>query len=180
MLTASFLSNFKSATEAKWSKKAIDPAIFGYQFKPGTLWNPGLSDELIAQYEGILNVQFPRDFKSLLREMNGTDLATLNVYGSTGHPHREWVGIYSFPRDIEIVKSLIERLRLHRLGIARDLAEQGFELLTEADLVPIYSHRYLVCVPNAEDSVVLSIVVEDTDAIVYGKSLREYLEREFL
>jgi hypothetical protein len=69
---------------------------------------------------------------------------------------------------------------LNRADIARDLAEQGFELGTEADLVPIYGHRYVVCRPNANSSAVLSIVVNDTDAIVYGDSLRECLEREFL
>ena len=180
MLTEGFLPESKRATEEKWKNKSIDPTISGFQLKPGTRWNPGLSDELIASNEGALNVRFPRDFKTFLRELNGTDLATLNVYASTGHPHREWVGIYSYPRDIEIVKQLIERVRLNRANIARDLAEQGFELRTEADLVPIYGHRYVVCVPNADDSVVLSIVVNDTDAIVYGSSLREYLERELL
>jgi len=180
MLTANFLSDFKRATESKWSNTSIDPAISGYQFKLGTRWNPGLSDELIARYEGVLGARFPGDFKAFLREMNGTDPSTLNVYSSTGHPHREWVGVYSYPRDLEIVKEMIEHIRSSRDDITRDLAEQGFELRAEASLVPIYGHRYVACVPNADSSVVLSIVVHDTDAIVYGNSLEEYLEREFL
>jgi hypothetical protein len=81
---------------------------------------------------------------------------------------------------VEIVKPLIEDVRVNRADIPRDLAEQAFELCTEANLVPVYSHRYVVCVPNSDSSVVLSIVVCDTDAIVYGSSLKEYLEREFL
>jgi len=47
-------------------------------------------------------------------------------------------------------------------------------------LVPVFAHRYVVCSSNLDDSVVLSIVVHDTDAIVYANSLREYLEEEFL
>jgi hypothetical protein len=81
---------------------------------------------------------------------------------------------------VEIVKPLIEDVRVNRADIPRDLAEQAFELCTEANLVPVYSHRYVVCVPNSDSSVVLSIVVCDTDAIVYGSSLKKYLEREFL
>ena len=112
--------------------------------------------------------------------MNGTDLATVNIYGSCGEPRRESVGVYSYPRDIEIVKKRIEDIRLNRTEIAADLAEQEFELPAEAVLVPIVFHRYVVCTAELDSSVVLSIVVDATDAIVYGNSLREYLENEFL
>ncbi|MGA8145941.1 MAG: hypothetical protein WB987_18790 [Candidatus Acidiferrales bacterium] len=133
----------------------------------------------MAEYESILKVRFPHDFKAFLREMNGTDLATLNVYGSCGEPQRESVGVYSYPRDIEIVKKLVEDIRTTRIEIATDLSRQGFELPAEAGLVPIFSHRYVVCTSNLNSTVVLSIVTNATDAIVYGKSLREYLENEF-
>lgn len=45
--------------------------------------------------------------------------------------------------------------------------------------MPIYIHRYVVCTSDPGNSVVLSIK-DGSDAIVYGNSLREYLEREFL
>jgi hypothetical protein len=112
--------------------------------------------------------------------MNGTDLATLNVYGSCGEPPRESVGVYSYPRDIERAKTRIEDIRASRAEITADLAEQGFELPAEANLVPVYIHRYVVCTSILNSSVVLSVVVNAADAIVYGNSLREYLEKEFL
>jgi hypothetical protein len=127
-----------------------------------------------------LEVRFPHDFKAFLREMNGTDLPTINVYGSCGEPHRFSVGVYSFPRDIEPVKEGIEHLRSTLTEIRSDLAQQGFALPLHANLVPIYAHRYLVCSSNPDSSVVLSIVVHATDAVVFGDSLRKYLEREFL
>lgn len=178
MLSSDFLTEFKSATEAAWSKKPIDPTLYGFQFQQGTRWNAGLSDEMITAYEDVLGVQFPYDFKTLLREMNGTDLATLNVY--CGEPHRKSVGVYSYPRDIELIRQRIEHISSSRAEITSDLAEQGFELLPVANLVPVYAHRYVVCSSNLVDSVVLSIVVHDVDAIVYANSLREYLEKEFL
>jgi hypothetical protein len=112
--------------------------------------------------------------------MNGTDLPTLNVYGSCGEPPLESVGVYSYPRDIEAVKERIEHIRASRAEIAADLAGQGFELPAEASLVPVFTHRYVVCTSDLNSSVVLSIVTHATDAIVYGDSLREYLEKEFL
>jgi len=180
MLSSDFLAEFKRATEAKWGEKLIDPTLYGFQFQRGTRWNEGLSDETVTEYERVLNVRFPHDFKAFLREMNGTDLATLNVYGSCGEPQRESVGIYSYPRDIETVKARIEHIRANRAEIAADLAGQGFKLPAEASLVPVYFHRYLVCTTDLNSSVVLSIVVNATDAIVYGNSLKEYLEEEFL
>lgn len=176
----SFLTEFKRKTEEKWSELTHDPNISGFQLQKGTRWNPGLSDEKIAEYEASIGVQFPHDFKAFLREMNGTDIPTLNTYGHSGQPPRESIGVYSYPRDIEIVKQLINNVSdpKYRIDLADVLAKQGFDLPSEAKLVPIYIHRFVVCTPNLNSSVVLSIM--DTDAIVYGGSLKEYLEKEFL
>jgi hypothetical protein len=180
MLSLDFLAEFKKATEKKWSQQSVSPAVSGFQFQRGTRWNPGLSDDKIAEYENVLGVQFPFDFRAFFRVMNGTDIATLNVYANCGEPHRMSVGVYSYPQDLEIVKQRIEDVRESRDEIAADLREQGFDLSTGAGLVPIYGHRYVVCTSNLCRSAVLSIVVHSVDAIVHGNSLQEYLEHEFL
>lgn len=89
------------------------------------------------------------------------------------------MGVYSYPRDLDIVNQLIEEVGRERAELNITLSEQGFELPAEAKLVPIYGHRYLVCTSDPKNSVVLSIDGGD-DAIVYGNSLKEYFEREFL
>jgi hypothetical protein len=111
--------------------------------------------------------------------MNGTDQETLNIYGSSGEQSRRSVGVYSYPRDIELVRRHIAHISPHLDEISADLAP-GYELPPDAGLVPIYAHRFVVCGPDPESSVVLSIVVNDVDVIVYGPSLEEYLQREFL
>jgi hypothetical protein len=179
MLDSDFLAKFKRSTEAKWSERSINPTLFGFQFQRGTRWNSGLSEEQIAEYEGVIAVTFPNDFGAFLRVMNGTDTPTVNVYGYCGEPHRQWVGVYSYPRDVEIVKQLMEDVHKSPAKLTTTLMEQGFDLLPETRLLPFYGHRYLVCTKNLEPSVVLSIDGSD-DAIVYGNSLKEYLEREFL
>jgi hypothetical protein len=75
---------------------------------------------MVTEYERVLRVRVPHDFRSLLRAMNGTDLATLNVYGSCDEPPRESVGVY--PRDIERVKTRIEDIRASRAEITAELA----------------------------------------------------------
>jgi hypothetical protein len=179
MLNGNFLIELKRATEARWSKHEINPALYGFQFQCGTRWNPGLSVEEIAEYERVLSTQFPRDFKAFLQVMNGTDIPTLNVYGYCGEPQQESVGVYSYPRDIEIVKQRIEDVNKFRVELTATMADQGFDLSAKASLVPIYKHRYVVCTANQDSSAVISIA-DGTDAIVYRNSFQEYLEKEFL
>ena len=179
-LDSDFLAEFKLVTEESWRTRSIDTVGYGFQFLPGTRWNPGLSDESIREYQEVLGVRFPDDLKAFFREMNGTDLPTLNLYGMCGHPPRLSVGVYSYPRDLEVVQLGIEDTIRNRAEITQDLAEQGFLLPPRSNLVPIVGHRYVVCEDDPGNSTVLSIVVEDVDAIVYGASLREYLKKEFL
>ena len=62
----------------------------------------------------------------------------------------------------------------------RRLPDTGTTFLAEPAWRPIFEHRFVVCGPDPESSVVLSIVTNDVDAIVYGRSLEDYLVREFL
>jgi hypothetical protein len=110
--------------------------------------------------------------------MNGTNLETINIYGSSGEPQRQSVGVYSYPKDGEVIKQRLNDISEDREGVAHDLAEGGFNLPPEAKLVPIYAHRYVVCTQDLDSSVVVSIV--SGDAIVYGNTLEEYLKKEFL
>jgi SMI1/KNR4 family protein SUKH-1 len=178
MLSSDFLAKFKHATEARWQARPINPHIYGFQFQRGTRWNPGLSDDKIAEYENVLGVRFPYDFRTFLRAMNGTDLPTLNIYGYCPEPPHTSVGVYSYPRDIELVKHLMEEMRAGRNALINTMAEQGIDLPAATNLLPIYGHHYLVCTSDLNRSVVLSILGED--AVVYGHSLQEYLQGEFL
>lgn len=179
-LDSDFFDNFKVATESKWRSQEIDPTIYGFQFQPGTKWNSGLSEPEIADYQQVLGVRFPRDLKFFLRKMNGTDLPTVNIYGSSGHALQESVGVYSYPRDLSIIRQRVADIQENRREITINLLDQGFDLPADAGLVPIFGNRYIVCIPGFENTVVLSIVAHDTDAVVYADSLRAYLKKEFL
>ena len=75
--------------------------------------------------------------------------------------------------------SMIANVDANRDRLTETLAGEGFVLSANGKLMPIFSHRYVVCdCPNGP-SPVLSIC-DSEDAIVYGHSLQEYLKREFL
>ena len=180
MLTPEFTKDFRQKTEAIWSSLTLRPDLYGFQFQRGTRWNSGLSGTELRSYERALGFSFPSDLKVFLSEMNGTDLETVNVYGNCGEPMRRSVGVYAYPRDLAVVQTHVEAFNQNRAAIAAELAEQGFNLSDESSLLPFYEHRYVVCVPGSESTVVLSVLVSEVDAIVYADSLQAYLQREFL
>lgn len=176
-LTADFLL-FKEQTEALWANAEFEPRVFGYQIQRGTRWNPGLRTEEVDAYERALGVIFPAGFRRMLALMNGTDLPTINIYGSSGIAPEEWVGVYAYPRDLMLVREWIASVHADRAELTDVLASQGFTLPPDAGLVPVYEHRFLVCHRDLPSGPVLSI--HGTDAIVYGSDLLTYLRTEFL
>jgi hypothetical protein len=181
LLEREFLREFRDVTQAKWREKAIDRKIYGFQFQKGTRWNPGLTEEAIREYERALRALFPDDLRSILREMNGTDLPTLNVYGFSRETHRESVGVYSYAKHIDIVNQRIEDIRANCALIVADLRKPGFDLSNEASLVPFYEHRFVVCRSDLRSSEVLSIetAVASSDSIVSANSLLSICKKSF-
>ncbi|MGI8437127.1 MAG: hypothetical protein ACR2NX_09520 [Chthoniobacterales bacterium] len=176
-LTLEFIADFQRKTEELRSRITTDPKLSGFQFQRGTRWIQGLSEAQITEYESAVDATFPDDFRRMLRQINGTDRATLNVYGGQSAP-KESVGVYSYPRDLRHVKQCIRDLAPDREEIATELAEQGFAVHPDARLIPIFSHRYVVC--GLDTSICVFVSVVGIDAIIYGDTLRIYLEKEFL
>ncbi len=179
MLDIDSVLAFKAASETKWRNTSVKGSTWGFQIQAGTRWNPGLTDQVIAQYEVAVGASFHPDFKIFLRCMNGTDIPAIDVRGSGGEPPRFATGFYSYPRDIALIEKRIEDVSADKIQLFATLEEQGFHLPDDAKFIPVYSHRYLVCSPSIEGSPVLSIW-DASDAIVYGRSLLEYLEKEIL
>lgn len=174
----SFLKDFRARTEARWRTLPLNREIYGFQFQPGTRWNPGLSAAQIKEYEAKSGLRFSDEFCLFLSRMNGTDLPTLNVYGGKGEPERQSVGVYAYPKDLAAVRGCAAQFAAQRLKVAAVLKEQGFELKPSDSLVPFYMHRFILCRAGEPAGPVLSVY--DADAIVYSDTLRAYLEREFL
>ncbi len=140
----------------------------------------GLTDAEIAAVEGRFGFRFPPDLRAFLQ----TALPR-------GEPFPDW-------RSGE-ESALREWLDLPREGVLFDVEDNGFwleewgprpatlevaqrvvdELIEAAPrLIPIYKHRMMPAEPLLPGNPVFS--VHQTDIIVYGVDLRDYLIHEFL
>ncbi|MBC8038154.1 MAG: SMI1/KNR4 family protein [Rhizobiales bacterium] len=177
-ITPDFMKAFLFETETKWASGKINNGVYGFQFQPGMKWNPGLSQEEINSYQSVLGIPFPKDLVTFLQYANGTDQKTVNVYDDDGNPHAYASGVYRYPHDIEAIKQRIEWLAEDWEAALESLKLEADVLGKNPKFAPIYSHRYVLCNGNPDSSIVCSI--QGSDAIVYGSSLKEYLQNEFL
>lgn len=167
-MNAGFLADFKRKTEARWASLKLNPNQYGFQFVPHTRWLPGLSEDQIRAYERDLNLVFPEDFRMLLRHLNGTNLETRDL-----HSGMTRVGVYSYPRDLDRVRGLMEEWRLEWPGVC-----DTYGLAPDDRCVPIFGHRGILCRKRGGSTPVFSLWGDDV--IVYEEDLRSYLVREFL
>jgi hypothetical protein len=172
--TAQELNTFfiwlKNTSEKQWQTTELNRTIFGFQIQKGTKWLKGLSDSDIAEYERIMGFGFPEVYKQFLKQMNGTDKQTINIYGESGEPYRYSVGFLSFPRDLELVKTKIAVV-LEAFQITPRAVEQQ----TIPHIMPIIEHRFLV-MDRCEGNLVLSIY--EDDLILYASSLPQFLVKD--
>lgn len=175
-LTDDFVKDFLRETERKWAKSEIDQGVSGFQIQPGTKWNPGLAHEAIGAYQAALGIEFPNDLVTFLRHANGTNRPTVNVYSNLGYPHKYALGVYCFPQHLEAIKQRIEQLADGKFLDSLEL--EGNILGERPQFIPFFEHRYVLSNGNLDSSIVCSI--HGSDAIVYGSSLKAYLQKEFL
>lgn len=162
-----FFTWLKKASEEHWESVEINRSVFGFQPQRGTKWLPGLSDEEVAEYEKVMGFSFPEIYKLYLKNMNGTDIPTINVYGECGEPYRYASGYYSYPRDLGVVKGTIKWIH-DDFGVKPEFIEEN----NIPHIMPIVSHRFLV-VDRCAENPVLSMY--GRDSILYAPSLAGFL-----
>lgn len=127
-----------------------------------------MSEDKIAEYENVLGVRFPYDFRAFLGAMNGTDLPTLNIYGYRPEPPHTLVGVYSYPQDVELVKHLIEECHAAYYGRKGECYIENFPVSQErrslirnrsfsATCIAAVYYRAVYEVPFTKASVVVGI-----------------------
>ncbi len=157
----------KSESERFWKKTKIHPAIYGFQIQKRTKWNPPLDDVQIREYETELGFGFPEIYRTFLKHMNGTDKPAVNVYGKSGEPYAYAPAYYSYPRDLKIVKEMIEWIcESFKIEVA-DIDGEKIPFI-----LPVVSHRFLI-IDKAGKNPVLSM--HGDDVIPYASSLKNFL-----
>lgn len=160
----------KKASEQYWEKIELNRIIYGFQIQKGTKWLPGLGDSDIKEYERIMRFTFPEVYKLFLKQMNGTDKSTINIYGECGEPYQYGVGFYSYPRDLEKVKA-----KIGWILDAFKIAPENIDQRQIPHIMPIVEHRFLV-MDRCKGNPVLSMY--EDDVILYASSLPQLLVTE--
>lgn len=149
-------------------------------FRHNIEYQNGLTFEEFTNIEEKYNIVFPNDLRNLLRQVlpiskgfyNWRDFSDKNVDFIFQVLNRPFIDFYDNASEIywndewgiePNNKDEIER-------IVRT------KLLNAPKLIPVYAHRYIPMI-NYNTNPVFSI--HGIDAIIYGKSLDDYLKREF-
>lgn len=157
----------KSKSEKHWESIRINSGIFGYQIQKNTKWNPGLNHADIEKYERDLRFKFPDIYKLFLKTMNGTDKDAVNVYAETGEPYAYAPAYYSYPKDLEKVKKMIEWICESFNIDINDIDGEKIPFI-----IPIIGHRFLIA-GKSEEHPILSMYGDDV--IPYSPSLQDFL-----
>jgi hypothetical protein len=174
-----FLRWLRRASEHAWAAVDEPPeAEFGLYWRRGTRWTGGLADRAIADVEDRYGLRFPPDYRLFLQTLHST---TPWMRGGT-YVDGEHVEAYEAPGFYDWRHDDLQ-IREAMAVVANVMTELPFDAQAwqqtwlhsdpKPILIPIFGHRYVV----ADDTQwILSIV--ESDAIVYGESLRDYLLRE--
>jgi len=169
--------NFKENTEKVWKHAKPLQYIWGYQVRPGSTWNKGLNQEEIKSLEVKFGFKFPNDYVSMLGKLNGIDKEFINFHG--GEEKETYSRqCYKYPDDFEKVQWLVAEIAEFRKYVDEIIEECGLYPNDIVGFIPLYSHRALVVFNDKSLSPVISIVGDDV--ILYGNSLKEYWQNEFL
>ena len=196
-----FLIWFKDQTERKWmSYDEVDlnnlkSSTKSYcNFQKGTKWHQRLTEKEIIQTEKKWNVMFPPDYRLFLELLHTVDKPQLCI-GFNGNYYYE-TAFYNWKEGIigieKAYQNLLDGLVFdvehnhlwvdswgNKPEISEKRKEKVTELLAQAPkLIPIIGHRFLLAEPCTGNNPVFSIV--QSDIIVYGNNLRNFLIHEFL
>ncbi|MEM7635846.1 MAG: SMI1/KNR4 family protein [Pseudomonadota bacterium] len=185
------------------SREIKNRDVGGVAFRAGTKWKPGLTDEEIDEIEANWKIRFPPDHRHFLSVLNAPDRACIS-WGYTepgtgvkstleqGPDCAVFCDWYGDPADIEArlqepLEGLlfdIEYNSLWRPAWGKEpesLDEKKHQATSivrnSPQLLPIYSHRYSAEFPEMPGTPILS--VHQSDVIVYGVDMRQYLLAEF-
>lgn len=195
-----FLKWLGAATEQAWSRVS-EPTLADYEesgvggcdWRRGTRWTGGLSDAELAEIEQRFAVRFPAEHRLFLQTLHAT--APRMQCAGFGDDDRmvldESPGFYHWQRDEAAIRAAwtgvvdglvfdVENNALWRdswgprPGDADERrARVAARVAGAPRLLPIYGHRYVLA-----EGPTLVLSVHQSDIIVYGLDLRDYLLHE--
>jgi hypothetical protein len=144
------------------------------------VFNHGLTDEEFEAIEARFKFRFPPDLHVLL----ATGLPVSNGFPDWRSGDEEDLErMLEWPADgicfdIERSGFWLDEWGVQPLDFDAAVAIAREEIARAPTLIPIYGHRYIADEPEQSGNPVFSVY--QTDIIVYGRDLEDYLDREFI
>jgi hypothetical protein len=140
---------------------------------------PGLSDEEIERIQERFDFIFPPDLKELLQFALPVNNGFVDWRSSS---EREILDRMNWPFEGICFDIVHNGFWPHSWGKKPDRLDESIEVARSnvrkaPKLIPIFSHRYLPDIPSEAGNPIFSVY--QTDIIIYGSDLRNYLEHEF-
>ena len=203
-----FLEWFRSTTERNWAAwqaryfEGTEYAAFGSApWQQHARWLDGLSDDAIDSLERTWSVRYPPDLRLFLRRLHAADrpppVPSIRLVSvpPVQAPFFHYFGFYNWSLDTDALRWAfawpldglywdLEYADLWHDSWGRrytdldDRKKRVAELVAQAPrLIPLLGHRYLLAEPCRAGNPVLSVY--QSDIVVYGGNLRDYLFAEF-
>jgi len=167
--TIYYFQTIKNLSEQYWSVTQPNKNIYGFQIQENTIWNPGLSDADLQQFQDAIGFTFPEPLKNFYKVMNGLSKPGINLYGSDGTKPILNPVFYSYPQDLEEIKNLIKWIYDANLVLENDLSE-----LNISRIFPVCWHRFVLI--DVSGNPILSMYGDDI--IYWSDNLCKLLANE--
>ncbi|MDR0434573.1 MAG: hypothetical protein LBH21_05850 [Gracilibacteraceae bacterium] len=148
----------------------MNKKIYGFQIQKETKWKNGLSENQLAEFQGIMGYEFPEILRDYYTVMNGVDMDQINVYGNSGLPCAYSKILYSFPDEVNIIKDLIQWIYAENAINEYEMKDRNI-----SRIFPIYRHKFMLI--DHDQHPVLSMY--GNDIILYANSIIDLFNREF-
>jgi hypothetical protein len=160
-----------------WSEEVLEDWVlvraWGFQFQPGTKWNPGLPLQEIKKLEKIFGFEFPTEYQQMLLTINGLDRDMIAIDPDGTDESEYGQNVYQYPADIKKAEELVNEIKENIYYVKEALRLDGYDPESVIGFVPLYGHQALAVFYDKSLSPVISIH-QGTDVVVVSESLMNY------
>ncbi|MFB3388080.1 hypothetical protein [Flavobacterium sp. LAR06] len=166
--------------EKKFKKIQLRDDVWGFQIQPNTKFIKGISRKEIDQLQILFGFDFPWEYREMLLIFSNieTNLISINPEDKLDIKYARENFFHQYPEDFEKLRGFIDQINENKFEAELVLTEAGFDVSKIVGYIPMHNHRALVVFEDKYLSPVISAM--QSDIIMFGNNLREYLKNELL
>jgi len=174
------IKEIKYKAEKQLKKIKLRDDVWGFQLLPDAKFIKGISRKEIDQLELLFGFDFPWEYREMLLIFSNidTNLISINPEDESDIEYAHENFFYQYPEDFEKSKFFLNEIDKYKFEAEQVLTEAGFDVSKIVGFIPMHNHRALVVFQDKYLSPVISAM--QSDIIMFGNNLREYLKNELL